>query len=295
MSSEMLQNLQVQVLMMPSNEYAGTVAVASVIAIAAFYGMVRFLRSGRIMQDTPTSKIRSASQGFVEIAGRAKSIEAPLRAPGTGTECAWYNYTIEKHEDSGQNKGWKTIRKEKSIYSFYVDDDTGICAVDPDLGAVKAKTKKVWRSGDYRHTEWRINEGQIVYCLGMFETEMGPSRQQVMKEGTRVLLNKWKQDRAELLRRFDANGDGEIDMDEWQQAREAAKAQTQKELDDDYEPTQHHCLVKPFNKSFPYMISAYSQDELTSRYKWYSIACVIVFLGAGTMSTFMVATRNLAS
>lgn len=295
MSSQVIQNLQVQVALMPPGEYAGTVIVACVLALAGFFGMVYFLRSGRIMQDTPTSKIRSASQGFVELAGRAKSIDSPLRSPGSATECAWYTYTIEKYEKSGQHKGWQTIRKENSVYSFYVDDGTGICAVDPDLGKVKAKTKKVWRSGDYRHTEWRIDEGQSIYCMGLFETEMGPSRQKVMKEGTRVLLNQWKQDRAELVRRFDANGDGEIDMQEWQQAREAARAQTLKELDDDYQPTQHHCLIKPFNKSFPYLISAYSQDELTARYKWYSMGCVAVFLSSGTMAAFMMITRMAVS
>src|SRR5690606_12268401 len=44
-------------------------------------------------------------------------------------------------------------------------------------------------------------------------------------EDVRELLREWKRDRRELLRRFDANRDGEIDPQEWEAARRAAVEQ----------------------------------------------------------------------
>jgi hypothetical protein len=247
-----------------------------------------FIRHGRIMQDTPTAKIRSVSQGFVELQGKARSIDdKPLRSPGKQQNCVWYDYKVEERRRSGNRHNWETIVKDRSPYSFYVDDGSGVCAIDPDEAKVKPKTTAVWTHGQHRFTESRIDENEDIYCLGQFETEQGPSRNEVIKEGARAYLNGLKQNRQELLRQFDADGDGEIDMDEWNKAREAAKAKVRKEVDDDYEPTQHHVLVKPFNKKHPFIVSCYHQDELTLRYRFYSIGSFIAFFISGTLAITM--------
>ncbi|HAT26372.1 MAG TPA: hypothetical protein DCS89_05115 [Gammaproteobacteria bacterium] len=74
-----------------------------------------------------------------------------------------------------------------------------------------------------------MDEREKIYCLGQFETNQGPSRQKVIKESARVTLNQIKKERNELLRQFDANGDGEIDLDEWNIARSAARVQAEDE------------------------------------------------------------------
>ena len=257
-----------------------------------------FIRHGRIMQDTPTSKIRSASQGFVELEGQARSIDdKPLTAPGTRTDCVWYDFKAEEYQnkgwfDTGNRKDkWTTVSADRSPFSFYIDDGTGVCAIDPDVATVKAKFTKVWTQGNYRYTESRIDEREKIYCLGQFETNQGPSRHKVIKESTRVALNQLKKDRKELLRKFDTNGDGEIDLDEWNIARSAARVQAEKEVDDDYEPTQHHVLVKPFNRKNPYIVSCFGEDELTARYRLYSVGSLVTFLTAGVYSIIMIITR----
>lgn len=257
-----------------------------------------FIRHGRIMQDTPTSKIRSASQGFVELVGQARSIDdKPLTAPGTRTDCVWYDFKAEEYQDKGwfssraRRADWATVAADRSPFSFYIDDGTGVCAIDPDVATVKAKFTKVWTRGNYRYTESRIDAREKIYCLGQFETNQGPSRQKVIKESTRVALNQLKKDRNELLRKFDTNGDGEIDLDEWNIARSAARAQAEKEVDDDYEPTQHHVLVKPFNRKNPYIVSCFGEDELTSRYRLYSVGSLVTFLTTGVYSIIMITTR----
>jgi len=261
---------------------------------AGFY----FIRHGRIMQDTPTSKIRSASQGFVEFKGRARSIDdKPLRAPGTKTDCVWYDYKAEQQQNKGwfsagnHREKWITVAEHRSPFSFYIDDGTGVCAIDPDAATVKAKFTNKWKQGNYRYIESRIEEGEMIYCLGQFETHQGPSRQKVIKETARASLNQLKKNRKALLQRFDANSDGEIDLDEWNTARSAARVQAEKEVDDDYVPTQHHVLVEPFSKKNPYIVSCFGEDELTSRYRLYSVGSFATFLTTGVYSFIMVVIR----
>lgn len=247
-----------------------------------------FIRHGRIMQDTPTSRIRSASQGFVELEGKARSIDdKPLRAPGSQKACVWYDYKVEEK----RGKDWHTIEKQRSPYSFYIDDGTGVCAIDPDEATVKSRSTRVWVQGKHRFTESRIHEREEIYCLGQFETEQGPSRQKLVKENARVWLNQLKADRKALLRKFDANGDGEIDMDEWNIARQAAKVEAKKAVDDDYEPTQHHVLVKPFNRKNPFIVSSYDERELTLRYRFYSLGLFATFFLAGIYAIVMGVVR----
>ena len=247
-----------------------------------------FIRHGRIMQDTPTSKIRSASQGFVELEGKARSIDdKPIRAPGSKKDCVWYNYKVEEK----RGKDWHLLDQQRSFYSFYIDDGTGVCAIDPDEATVKPKSSKVWTRGNRRFTESRIHEREEIYCLGQFETEQGPSRQKVIKESARVWLNQLKSNRKELLGQFDTNGDGEIDMDEWNVARQIARTQAQKLIDDDYEPIQHHVLVKPFGKKYPFIVSCFNQGELTLRYRFYSAGLFATFFVTGIYAVIMWAIR----
>ena len=172
-------------------EFVWVMLATLLVCFGSVIALFGFIRHGRIMQDTPTSKIRSASQGFVQLEGRAKSLDdKPLRVPGSGRECVWFDYLIEK-----KGNDWEEVERDTSIYSFYVDDGTGLCAVDPELGRVITRKKKVWVVGDWRYTERLIAENDRVYCLGQFETDQGGSKAEVLKVGVRVLLNQWKHNR----------------------------------------------------------------------------------------------------
>ena len=269
-------------------EFVWVMLATLLVCFGSVIALFGFIRHGRIMQDTPTSKIRSASQGFVQLEGRAKSLDdKPLRVPGSGRECVWFDYLIEK-----KGNDWEEVERDTSIYSFYVDDGTGLCAVDPELGRVITRKKKVWVVGDWRYTERLIAENDRVYCLGQFETDQGGSKAEVVKVGVRVLLNQWKHNRRELLQRFDQNGDGDIDMDEWNQARETAIRQVESATANDYVPTQHHNLVAPFNKGYPYVISSIPQDEVTSRYQLYAFGLLGLFVVSGAYAVFMTIVRR---
>ena len=63
------------------------------------------LHRKRIIEDTPTSKIRSAAQGYVELVGYGQLMEGqPIVAHTlTGTICTWYDYSVDEHQTSPVN------------------------------------------------------------------------------------------------------------------------------------------------------------------------------------------------
>ena len=64
------------------------------------------LKKARIIEDVPTSKIRSAHQGYVELTGVSRSQDHNLlSAPLTGTRCLWFDYRIERYK-GGKNSRW---------------------------------------------------------------------------------------------------------------------------------------------------------------------------------------------
>lgn len=245
---------------------------------------VRSVRHRRLMQDTPRSKIRSASQGYVEVAGHARALDGALKSPGRSRPCVWYRFRVEDTRDQ-RDQNWSFsldsfsrifdlltldgrdaagVGVETSFFSFYVDDGTGMCSVDPTQATVKSRKRDVWRQGHMRYTEELIVEGEQIYCLGDFKTVQGFSRQKAIKETARATLNEWKTD-AEQMKSFDTDGDGQIDMDEWESARGKAREQAKKEVGEDYERTEHHELVKPFDRGHPFIVSAFSEAELTKK------------------------------
>jgi len=82
---------------------------------AGFYAAFRFLFRLRLIEDTPTSLIRSAAQGYVELQGRGELLPGPpIVAPLTGLPCVWYRFKVEERvadydSRGGTNSRWRTI------------------------------------------------------------------------------------------------------------------------------------------------------------------------------------------
>lgn len=67
-----------------------------------------------------------------------------------------------------------------------------------------------------------------MYVLEEFRTLAHEPSAADMESDVSTLLVKWKCDHTALLARFDHNHDGAIDLDEWEQARLAARAGVEK-------------------------------------------------------------------
>ena len=282
-----------------------TLAIIVVIALVGLITCILSIKKKRVIEDTPTSKIRSASQGYVELAGKAKKLDdAILTGPLTGKPCLWYSYKIEKYQSNGKSSSWRTIENKISQDIFGLEDNTGTCYIYPKKAETKSLWKDEWRgnqrhplkmegnkgffsvlgSGRYRYTESRIQEGDFLYALGFFETSHPPSPTEQAKRSMSAKLNEWKQDYDKLLARFDTNGDGEIDLQEWEGARKAAFNEAKQEAEAHSNLESIHTMAKPPTKQ-PFIISNKDPKELASHYNTQAILMGLLFIGA---SAFLV-------
>lgn len=244
------------------------------ISLAAWWSV---FRRSRLLADTPLSPIATAAQGYVKIQGQGKPLAGmPLLAPCTGQPCLWYRLTSECQEDNR----WVRSDTDESTASFLVMDETGTCVVDPEGADMLAKRKRTWDEGDYRHTLWTILEGDAIYAMGTFKTDSTSHVDASISEAVGDLLAQWKQHKPGLLKRFDLNEDGEIDMREWALARAQARREVlQQRQQAVLEHRDLHWLGAPKDGRLG-LISALSEDEMANRYAFWVWAQAIIFMSA---------------
>jgi len=272
------------------------IAIFGIGCVVSGYFAWRALHHARLIQDTPTAKARSAHQGYVELEGVARMMDgAPTLARLSGLSCVWYRYRIEEqittHYKGQAQRRWKVIDQGTSSDTFWLEDDTGRVAVDPEGADVMPKYKDVWKSrsrfagiaqpafiagflatrhggNPYRFTEERINHGDPIYAIGLLKNLGSHADTPTTDTMARTLLREWKQDQAGLLERFDLNQDGNIDQKEWLLARRMARREAQRErrslLANAGEGV--NLLTHPKDRNRPFLISAFLQTELVRRY-----------------------------
>jgi len=110
--------------------------ILSSIAIAGglyfFFLGFQLLARKRLLLATPTSKIRSAALGLVEVNGMAAG-PYTMSAPITGKPCFLYR-TAAWQQREGKKQEWEKVADETLHLPFFIDDSTGQVLVEP-LGA----------------------------------------------------------------------------------------------------------------------------------------------------------------
>lgn len=280
---------------------------------AAWVHWFKKTKRARLIEDVPTSTIRSAAQGYVELIGNAEFLpEGKIISPLSGRSCVWYQYQVEKRErgSDGKRESWKTIEKVTSEHLFVLEDDTGRCVIDPDFAEVTCYEKQSWhgntrvpgfapkKSGlldslnaDYRYTESWIEPAEMLYAIGQFQTEGTGEELPSLKDEMRVLLNKWKQHPDIYLKAFDKNGDGKIDQQEWGAVQKAASAQVEKERMQGAALPAVHIMHNAPKKQNIYILSSLNDTELVKKYRnssrWLLIASIVL----GATAVWMINIR----
>lgn len=293
--------------------------VLAAIAIAGFIAGFHFLRRARLFEDIPTSRIRSAAQGYVEFDGYARVMEGPEILGGlTGLPCVWWEYKIERKETTGSGKNrrtyWRTIARAVSECLFAIDDDTGTCVIDPEGASVTTRGYdrwygsqsrwagpppesgwRRWFGGRYRFTERRLDRNRPLYSIGWFRTIGGAGDDFDTNEEVRRLLVEWKRDQAALIERFDTDGDGGIDMDEWEAARRAAEDEVREEqLKRALRPGVNVLGLPPARIGRPFVLSAIPQEKLIRRCRLKAAGSLAAFFLCGGSTVALVGARIAA-
>ncbi len=256
----------------------------AILAGACLWGGFHFLRLKRRMQNTPTSKTRSLAMGLVEVHGRARRKYA-LVSPMSQLPCAYYR--LRRYRRDRNNRWRLSSSKDSGHVPFYLEDDTGRVLIDPQRATVCPRNRQQGFGGpqnllldkashidrDEKWVEETIAEGTRLYVLGQATAnhDHHPPLRQRLTEALREL----KRDPA-ALRRYDHNGDGQIDEQEWNVARREVEEQLlHQSLQEKGRslPRQDRVVVtRPRQVSLPFIIAETpSEAHLTRNYALYSV------------------------
>jgi hypothetical protein len=299
----------------PSVHFWVLVGGAITLAAVAFVFSFIYFRRARVIEDTPTSRVRSAAQGFVELEGWCAVLDgAPIVAPLSGTVCAWFRYKAEEKQSNhfrgrGESR-WSTLGSGTSDALFLLVDGPDRCVIDPEGAEVTVASKDVWYGasyppgggprrrglwgsmhGRYRYTEELLCVGEALYALGWFDSVRGGDDEFNTAAEVRDLIGVWKREQQNLLARFDANKDGVIDPREWEQVRAAAHQEVHRHQVERAGKPPIHTLGRPVDRSLPFMLSALPQHTLARRLQYRAAATLAAFLAAGVFAVWMVSVR----
>lgn len=122
--------------------------------IGLVFGIYIFIKSfgwrGRknLIENTPTSKIRSLAMGLVEVYGEVVPAKGSmLKSPFTSSDCVYYMYKVEELRRSKRSSHWVTINQGFEGKNFFLKDDTGIVLVDPKGAEVEIPPDTTIQSG----------------------------------------------------------------------------------------------------------------------------------------------------
>src|SRR5579863_8389927 len=101
-----------------------------VAGVYLFYHGFRLLQRKRLIMDTPSSKIRSAAVGLVEVSGLATG-PYTLKAPVTGVPCYYYRTMVWEWKQRDKGSSWVNQADEGLHVPFYLDDGSARVLVDP--------------------------------------------------------------------------------------------------------------------------------------------------------------------
>lgn len=194
----------------------------ALIAATSFWAWVVHTKRYRTVADTPTSRIGSAPQGYVELVGRGRYAPGnPPRRRISGLPCLWHRYRIERESDGH----WEYLESGGSSEPFDLDDGSGRVRIDPAGAEILVSDREISTREGYRTIEWTLIEGETIYVIGEHATLSPAHALREHRSDMAEVLAEWKRNPAALRARYDANRDGEIDLDEWEKVRRDAAAQ----------------------------------------------------------------------
>lgn len=295
----------------PGNFWLWVIVLCVVAMLALVAGFVFLLRAWTV-EDVPVSPIRSAAQGYVKLEGRADLMPGPpIISPLTQNHCTWWSYKVEERVRTGRNRGWQTVEHGTSDDLFLIRDATGECVIDPEYAEVIPATVTVWYGDQprplrgpqiggfaltsaYRYVEERIAPHESIFAVGFFRTQSGSADAMTINQEVAQVLHTWKQDQTDLLRRFDADHDGQLNDQEWEHARQAARAQVMAQEQQDLQRAPANVLAKP-KDGRRFIISTRPQTQVIRHFQLWAAGCLLVFVVAGAAAGYLIETHPRAA
>ena len=221
----------------------------------------------------PVSSIASAAQGYVELSGIA-TMAPPISTPRHGEPCVWFrSWTFARDHKNL----WRLIDYSQSKQVFQLEDDSGVCTVNPQGAEVVHLLKRTSYQHNHRYVEEYLPINQPLYLIGHLDTRHHFTCEKTIKKHMGHLISDWKANPTKMLFRFDLDRNGEIDQEEWEKARAEARSEVTLEM-----MNQAHTgdfeIAAPTNGQL-YLLSGMSPDFLRNSYRCWVITHLAVLIG----------------
>jgi hypothetical protein len=264
----------------------GWMAVLGLMCAASVVLWIANFRRSRAVGDTPTARVASAPQGYVELFGTARPCPGDnLVAPLSGRPCVWFRYAVEEK----RGKDWRVVQSGMSDQPFLLVDATGRALIDPEGAEVATTDAERWYHGDQRYSEWLLVPSLPVYAIGDFATIGGANSTLDAKADVNTLLAEWKKNRPALEKRFDLDRNGTIDPREWELAVRTARRQVARNHQQIRSEPGFNVVRKPGDGRL-FLLSNQAPEKLADRYVWWSRAQLIVALVSGAVTAVLAVT-----
>jgi hypothetical protein len=174
------------------------------------------------------------------------------------------------------------------VQHFLLVDDSGECVISPEGAEVLYAPTHSWESPEERYTESLLLPDDKLYAIGeLITTGSGPLETHESADVSHLLAG-WKKDRLELLRRFDANRDGTVDLQEWERARVEATETVRKQHAALRAADAVHLLRKPGGRRL-FILAAGSPDRLVRRFAVWALLHLVIVFAAGSTAVLLLA------
>lgn len=215
-------------------------------ATASLLFSLGLYRRYRLIVDTPTSRLSSSAQGYVELHGKAALPEGEgFRGLPHLPVTVWLPGYVDDQP-------------------FVLEDAYGSCLLYPQHAEI------VTRTGDnHLFLLHAIYPGQTLYALGELYTQRADNLQLERRERLAAVLAEWKHDHHQLLQNFDADGNGQIDPHEWQAVRNAAEQWVADDIREQQRAPGTH-VMDGATAGQLFLITNIPPEKLARRYGWAS-------------------------
>ncbi len=278
-------------------------AIFSGVGIWLFFDGFKKWRRKRLIENIPTSKIRSMAMGLVELQGKAQQWMYSIKGPLSGRDCVFYKFLVERYERRNKNSSWVKVADGGSLDNlFHLDDGTGKVLINPRQAEFHLdKPDFYYESGAFggsipsnlidflekneikyqswlgnhrmRFREWNICPNNQVFVLGSVAKNENFVFDFKMKLNERLREIKAKPEEMNL---YDTDGDGTVSVYEWEQAVTKIKEEMlEEQLKQPEQQQETNFVIDKGQEETIFIISEKSEKELLQSLNWQSLAKII--------------------
>ena len=218
----------------------------TVLSFISLLFAITLYRRIRLIEDTATTSLNSAAQGYMALAGKTSLYEGEI-VSGPNPELPpmlWYkNHLFES---------WS---------GFILSDEKGRCTLDPNGAEV---ITPLYSYNDHYYNA--IYPSEMIYVIGQLQTLKKHRNDFERNSLVSTKLVEWKRNKLNFLDYFDTDKDGLIDESEMRNAKDAATNFVDMALEELYQKPATHVVSKS-DDGRPFIITSIHPDTLLKRYK----------------------------